>query len=88
MLKESADRSSIFCEQCRCQAGKHTCHKIFDCDIQKVECEKSVKLPGQCCPVCGEQFLYHSQRFCDPINPVELHLSFDFNVINSLRLAL
>ena len=54
VLKESADKSSIYCQQCQCQSGKHTCHKIYDCDIQKVACEKSVKIPGQCCPSCGE----------------------------------
>ncbi|KAJ7390010.1 Cysteine-rich motor neuron 1 protein [Desmophyllum pertusum] len=53
VLQESADQSSVICQQCRCDAGKHKCHKIYDCDIQKVACEKSLKIPGQCCPVCG-----------------------------------
>ncbi|XP_078376431.1 kielin/chordin-like protein [Oculina patagonica] len=53
VLQESADKTSIICQQCKCDAGKHTCHKIFDCDIQKVACEKTVKFPGQCCPECA-----------------------------------
>lgn len=53
VLMESPDKSSIYCQQCKCQAGKHTCHKIYDCDIQNGACEKSVKIPGQCCPVCA-----------------------------------
>ena len=51
---ESADKSVVYCQQCRCKAGKHTCHKIYDCDIQNGACEKSFKIPGQCCPVCGK----------------------------------
>lgn len=53
VLLQSADKSSIICQQCKCDAGKHACHKIFDCDIQKLGCEKSVKITGQCCPVCA-----------------------------------
>ena len=53
VLQESADKATIICQQCKCEAGKHSCHKIFDCDIQKVACERSIKIPGQCCPECG-----------------------------------
>ena len=53
VLQQSVDKSSIVCQQCKCDAGKHKCHKIFDCDIQELGCEKSVKITGQCCPVCG-----------------------------------
>ena len=53
VLQQSVDKSSIICQQCKCDAGKHKCHKIFDCDIQELGCEKSVKITGQCCPVCG-----------------------------------
>jgi len=53
VLKESPDKSSIYCQQCKCQAGKHACQKIFDCDIQKWACEKSLKIPGRCCPECA-----------------------------------
>lgn len=63
VLKESADKSSIYCQQCQCQSGKHTCHKIYDCDIQKVACEKSVKIPGQCCPSCA---CYHNGQQLGP----------------------
>ncbi|XP_068748457.1 cysteine-rich motor neuron 1 protein-like [Montipora capricornis] len=57
VLMESADKSVVYCQQCRCKAGKHTCHKIYDCDIQNGACEKSFKIPGQCCPVCA---CYHN----------------------------
>lgn len=60
VLVESADKSIIYCQQCRCKAGKHKCHKIYDCDIQSGACEKSLKIPGQCCPVCGESALNSS----------------------------
>ena len=53
VLQESADKTSIICQQCKCEAGKHSCHKIFDCDVQKIACERSIKIPGQCCPECG-----------------------------------
>lgn len=53
VLQESADKTSIICQQCKCNAGQHSCHKIFDCDIQRDACERSVKIPGQCCPECG-----------------------------------
>lgn len=53
VLQQSVDKSSIICRQCKCDAGKHKCHKIFDCDIQELGCEKSVKITGQCCPVCA-----------------------------------
>lgn len=53
VLQQSVDKSSIICQQCKCDAGRHKCHKIFDCDIQELGCEKSVKITGQCCPVCA-----------------------------------
>ncbi|XP_020611546.1 kielin/chordin-like protein [Orbicella faveolata] len=63
VLQESADKASIICQQCKCEAGKHSCHKIFDCDIQKVACERSIKIPGQCCPECA---CFHNGEHLSP----------------------
>jgi peroxidase len=36
------------CIQCQCQNGQVTC----DQDCKPVDCDKPVKIPGLCCPVC------------------------------------
>lgn len=59
VLVESVNKSIIYCQQCRCKAGQHKCHKIYDCDIQSGACEKSLKISGQCCPVCA---CYHNGK--------------------------